>query len=149
MATYQEKIRTKLQSKVFDRIGKTATYKTKSSPLYNSRGEEESQSYTSSTITLVLYDITDSRRNYQPFGNLIDGEMAAAIPYTTTVGIGDLIVVEGYTWEVSEISMNYLPDNTVTIARIVRRGVAEAQTLLDSEGVTLLDSDSVTLVVAS
>jgi hypothetical protein len=54
--TKQELVRTKLQTKIFDSIGKTVTLKKKDSPTYNIRGEESETTYTNSSITIVPYN---------------------------------------------------------------------------------------------
>ncbi len=121
MVDYQTKIRDKLQSKVFDRLGKSVTLISKSSPLYNNRGELESYTSTSSTITVVPYNITNKSLEYESVGNLNTGEMFVAIPYTVTVNIDDTLVIEGSSWDIKEIQENYLPGNVVTIVRVARQ----------------------------
>jgi hypothetical protein len=41
--------------------------------------------------------------------------MAAAVPYTVTVDIGDVFTIESQDWIVKQVEKNYLPDNVVTI----------------------------------
>lgn len=118
--SYETKIRTKLQSKAFGRLGKSVTFKSKSSPTYNNRGDELSATYTDSTITIIPYDLTNAAESQEVFGNVQAGDMAAAIPYTVTVNVGDRIVMETLTWEVKEVNLNYLPGNVVSIVRMSR-----------------------------
>ncbi len=118
--TYQEKIRSKLATKAFARLGKSVTFLSKSSPIYNTRGDMLSATYTSSTITVIPYDIIDSKESQEPFGNLEAGDMAIAIPYTVTTNVGDRLTIEGDTWEIKEVSLNYLPNNVVNIVRVSR-----------------------------
>src|SRR6056297_3583073 len=116
--TKQELVRNKLQTKVFDVIGKTVTLKRKDSPTYNTRGEEEDTTYTESSITIVPYNIMFNRQSYDPFGTSDAGDMDFAVPYTVSVIIDDVLVIEGEDWRVIEISPNYLPDNAVSIIRV-------------------------------
>jgi hypothetical protein len=120
MVSYQDKVRSKLATKVFGKLGKTVTFISKTSPLYNSRGELESVTSSSSTITVVPYNITNKSLEYESFGNIQSGEMFVAIPYTQTVAINDQMVIESVTWEIKEIQENYLPGNVVTIVRIAK-----------------------------
>ena len=120
MASKQALIRSKLATKVFDVIGKTVTLKSKSSPVYNSRGEEENQTYASSSITIVPYTISHNKTSHQPFGELKEGDMDAAIPYDVTIAKEDLITIESEDWKVRDLERNYLPDNVVTIVRLTR-----------------------------
>jgi len=127
MATKQTIIREKLQSKVFDVLGKSVTLKRKTSPIYNSRGELESQTWVTSTITVVNYDVIDDRTNHSRLGEIQAGEQYVAIPYTVSISKGDIIVLPELTtgtstenWYVRELQPNPLPDNVVTIAILTR-----------------------------
>lgn len=116
----QDEIRTDLENEVFSEFGKTVTFIKLSTPTYNSRGEVESSTETQSSITIVPYDIIHDRRNRQPFGDLKEGEMAAAVRYTDDVAKDDKFIIESENWKVIEVSKNYLPDNVVTIIRLAR-----------------------------
>lgn len=120
MVSKQELIRTKLQTKVFDVIGKTVTLISKSSPTYNTRGELESSTTANSSITIVPYNIFTERESYQRFGDLEEGDLDAAIPYTVTVNKDDVITMEGQNYTIKDIEQNYLPDNVVTIVRLTK-----------------------------
>lgn len=114
----QDQIRAKLASKIFTPYGKTVTLKSKSSPVYNTRGELEDVTDTQSSISIVPYNIISSERFYESFGEMDTGDVEAAIPYTVTVAIGDEIVMEGDTYTIIRVEKNYLPDNVVTIVRL-------------------------------
>ena len=101
-------------------IAKTVTLISKSALVYNSRGEQESVTNTSSSISVVLYDINHSTQAFQPWSNVDEGDMQAAIRYDVVINKGDYLTIEGEDWIVKEINKNYLPDNVVTIARIAR-----------------------------
>ena len=116
----QDEIRADLEAEVFGEFGKTVTLIKRSTPIYNTRGEEISGTDTQTSITVVPYDIIDDRRDRQPFGDIKDGEMAAAVRYTDTVNKDDKLIIESETWKVIEVSKNYLPDNVVTIIRLAR-----------------------------
>lgn len=120
MVDYQTKVRNKLHSKIFQTISKTVTFKKKSSPLYNSRGDLEGFTETESEITIVPYNIIDSRRSYQEFGDMNEGDFDAAVPYDTNVEEGDIITMEGEDWKIQQVEKNYLPGNVVNIIRLTR-----------------------------
>ena len=44
-----------------------------------------------------------------------------AIKWDQTINSGDLIVMEGVTYDVKQADPNYLPDNVVTIIRLSRQ----------------------------
>jgi len=116
----QDDVRADLASEVFDAFGKTVTFISKSTPIYNSWGEIERNTDTSSSIIVVPYDILWDRKSTQVFGQLKEGEMAMAVKYDQTVNKDDTFVVDGDTFKVSEISKNYLPENVVTILKLAR-----------------------------
>ena len=118
--TEQDDVRNDLDVELFAFIGKTVTLKQKGTPTYNSRGEEEDSSPTSSSIVVVPYNITQEERTQQPFGDLPEGSMAVVLRYDQAVATGDLLTIEGEDWEVRTIERNYLPDNVATIVGIVR-----------------------------
>lgn len=120
MASKQDQIRNKLQTKVFSVFGKTVTLKSKSAVVYNDRGEEENQTLTSSSIEIVPYNIVHNSTSHQQFGELKAGDMDAAVPYTVDISKGDLLTIESEDWIVRELEKNYLPDNVVTIVRLSR-----------------------------
>jgi len=121
MVSKQDAIRTQLDTKVFSVLGKTVTLNSKSAPTYNSRGEIEIASASQSTVTIVPYNIIDSRQSYENFGDLNAGEMDAAVRYDVTIDIDDYFIIESENWIVKEIVKNYLPDNVVTIVRLKKQ----------------------------
>lgn len=120
MASKQDQIRTKLANKVFAPLGKTVTHYTQATNTQNERGETESTAYTSSSVTIVPYNIIDKRQTFEAFGNLEAGEMDAAVPYTVDVQIDDKFTIDNVDWYVKERAYNYLPGNVVTIVRLTR-----------------------------
>lgn len=119
----QESVRNKLATKIFNlkTIGKTIVLKRKSSPLYNDRGELESNTETSTNIICVPYNIMDKQQSYERNGILKSGEMEVAVPWDTEVSVDDIMTIESEDWLVKEIFKNYLPENVVTIVRLVRQ----------------------------
>jgi hypothetical protein len=115
-----DSIRTKLANKIFTPYGKSVTLKSPSLPTYNTRGELESQTLTSSTITVVPYNIIGNRRSYEPFGELKSGDLEIAVPYNVTIDVDYLITMDGSDYKVVQVEKNYLPDNVVTIVRVVK-----------------------------
>jgi hypothetical protein len=120
--TRQDSVRAKLLAKVFNTttgVGKSVTLKSAASTTYNTRGEIESSSTTDTTITIVPYNQI-TQRSHEAFGALSAGDLEAAVPYTVTINIGDLIYMESTTWKVIAVQPNWLPDNVVTIVRLTK-----------------------------
>jgi SPP1 family predicted phage head-tail adaptor len=113
-------IRNKLDKKIFIPYGKTVTFKSRGSPTYNSRGEVEAETYTTTSIPIVPYNIIDANQSYEAFGNLEAGDLDAAVPYNVSVAIDDVITMEGTDYRIKAIEKNYLPENVVTIIRITK-----------------------------
>lgn len=118
--TIADEMRTDLQEEVFNEIGKTVTLNVKSSKTYNTRGDLENWTTTSSSVVIVPYNITSNRNNNIAPGQLDEGDMQVAIPYTVTVALGDELVIDGITYRISNIQPNFLPDNVVTIASLTK-----------------------------
>jgi hypothetical protein len=117
--TYQEKVRTKLEKKIFNSIGKTVTFINKQSPIYNTRGEVESSiTAPTSSITIVPYSIINDSTDNQAFGTISTGEFEAAVPYDVTVNRDDEIILDAVYFKITEVRKNYLPDNVVTIIKL-------------------------------
>lgn len=119
MATTKESlVKSKLETKVFNVIGKSVTLKSKGTPTYNDRGEEIVSPYTESTVTVVPYNIFTHRETYEAFGDVSEGDMDVAVPYDTTIAKEDILTIESVDYEVKQIEQNYLPGNVVTIVRV-------------------------------
>lgn len=116
--TKQQLVREKLQTKIFDVIGKTVTLKKKDTPTYNSRGEEEDTTYSESEIIIVPYNVFSQRQEYEAFGAANSGDFDFAVPYDTSIDIDDLITMEGEDWRVKDIEPSFLPEKVVIILRV-------------------------------
>jgi len=116
----QDDVRLDLLTEVFEAFGKTVSFISKSTPIYNSWGEIESQTETTTSIVTVPYDILWDRKSTQVFGQLKEGEMAMAVKYDQTVSKDDEFVIDNDHFKVVEINKNYLPENVVTILRLAR-----------------------------
>lgn len=114
-------IRESLRTKVFDNFGKSVVLNSYSSPTYNNRGEIVAQSETTETITLVPYNVVSDRQTYQKWGNVSEGEFDAAVPYDVSISTNNTIIMDGDTYDVKNVEENPLPDNVVTIIRLVKQ----------------------------
>ena len=113
-------VRLKLQDKLFTPYGKSVTLQTRTA-AYNDRGEIDSPTYVDSTITIVPYNIISARQTYEAFGAMEEGEQDAAVPYTVTVAVDDIIVIDSINWLIKAVETNLLPENVVTIVRLVKQ----------------------------
>jgi hypothetical protein len=117
--TIADEFREVLDEDVFGEIGKTVTLINKTTPIYNTRGEEEGYTASSSSITIVPWDLAYNKSN-EMFGNFIEGSVAMVVRYDQAISTSDLITMEGITYKVQDINKNYLPDNVATILRLVK-----------------------------
>ena len=89
--------RNKIQKKVFDDLAGTATLQ--SITLVTDKWGDATETIASSTsIKIVPYNLFGFRKNYQPFGDLAEGESDAVIPYDTSFDINDKIILDGTTY---------------------------------------------------
>ena len=112
-------VRSRLQAKLFTPYGKTATLRTRGTPTYNERGDITTDSITTSSITVVPYDVS-SRKEFERFSTFAPGEVAMAVAYSVTVVPGDELILESVTYDIKEVIPNYLVDNTVNILRCAK-----------------------------
>jgi len=113
-------IRNKLDNSLFNRFGKSVTFKKVTTPTYNSRGEITSTSYTESTITIVDYSITTGDKSREKWGEVRAGDRVAAIRYDVDVEIDDLITIRGVDYRVINVREPELPDVVVILAHLTK-----------------------------
>lgn len=124
--TKQDIIRAKLANKLFSSnagLAVSVTLKSKSSPIYNTRGGLESVTDTSTTIAVVPYEMIGTKRDLEQFGELKEGQLMMAVPYNVTIAVRDEITMYAETYTVEEVHPNYLPGNVVTLIKVSRNTV--------------------------
>jgi hypothetical protein len=117
--TIQDDVREEVDE-LFSEAGKAVTFIKKSQPIYNTRGEQENVTNTSSAQTVIPYNITQKELNQLSFGNLPEGTMILLCRYDLAVDIGDMFTIESETWRVVRTERHYLPENVGTLAAVVR-----------------------------
>lgn len=107
----KSRIRNKLDQKVFneDNLASDCTVYTVNSESYDEYGSAINVVEGTSTVRIVPYNNV-SMFNYQPFGDLEEGEMDAIFPYNTTLSKGDRVKLNSVNYEVKEIE-KYLVEN--------------------------------------
>lgn len=120
---YQDKMRTKLDKKIFNSASfspKEVTVTKKTVPVYNE--EDEIESYTESvTETIgVPYALVQGKYSPQPWGLVTEGESEIALRYSVDVDVEDIITIESIDYKVVELDPNYLPESVVKICLLSR-----------------------------
>ena len=95
--------RTKIQSKIFDALGSTAVRTPFVSATYDKWGDKTDTTGTNENITVVPYNYLVKNEDYQPFGELVDGETMMAVTYDQTINQKDTITYDSKTFIVKEI----------------------------------------------
>lgn len=90
----QDEVRDDLEEEVFGEFGKTVTLYTMATPTTNDWGEVIGSTWTSSSIVAVPYNIVETRKSEQPFGDLLEGDMDMAVKYNQTIIKGDKVKIE-------------------------------------------------------
>lgn len=112
-------LKTKIESRVFDNLGSSATLTsvTKGTP---DKWGDATDTDSSSTVTIVAWNHIFGRQNYQPFGDLQEGEIDIAIKSDETIGLDDEITFNGKVYKVKVVEHYILKDiNLVKVARLV------------------------------
>ena len=94
----------------FTKVGSTAELYTQTSVSYDEYGAEYSQVESSASIDIVPYNLFGGRLNYQPFGDLNEGDMDAVVPWDTVIVTKSKITLNSVNYEVKQFE-NYLVDN--------------------------------------
>jgi hypothetical protein len=117
MADKYEAVRVKLQNKLFTPYGIAAVF-SRETELYDERGELlDSNSATTTEITIVPYDITKDRINQLKFGNTNEGDMFIACTWDSDIAIDDTFPFESATYRIMQIERPYLKEPVVIIAQ--------------------------------
>ena len=111
-------IRSQLQSRLFTPYSKTVTLKTAGTPTYNSRGEPITGNYTTSSISLVDYNITNQSKTREQFGEFLAGDRIAAVTYDVTVNVDDVITINSIDFRVVEIRAPELVEVVVNLLQL-------------------------------
>ena len=110
----------KLQNKIFTPYGKSVTLKHENNHSYNDRGDVTTENWTTSTISLVPYDFTSGRLEFENFSRLVSGDFYAAVPSAVVVSPRDQVVIDSVSYEVKEVIDHLLPENAVIIIRLTK-----------------------------
>lgn len=100
MAPSLASLRNKIQNRIFGSIASTGTIINISSST-DKWGDRTSSVSSSSSVSIVPYNMF-SREEFVSFGDLHAGELDIILPYTTTVGVDDLIDYDGSRYVIKE-----------------------------------------------
>jgi len=96
-------IRSKLDTKIFNKIGSTATLTPFTSQTTDKWGDATVTTGTPVTITLVPYQYAKSMLSYEKIGALQAGEVYFIVPYSTSVGVNDKITFDSADYIILEL----------------------------------------------
>lgn len=112
-----EKIRTTIQSRIFDSIGSEISVESIETST-DKWGDKTETTTSTDTAKVVPYNTIASDREYQPFGILQNGETDIVVPYDTEINSKDKVTYNGEEYLVQEIEK--LPYSGGNIAFVVR-----------------------------
>lgn len=102
---YLDSIRSKLAAKVFTtNLASTAVVETKAAEIMDKWGDPAITYGTPTTVYCVPYDYVKKTLNYQPFGDLQQGQTDMVFPYNVTISSGSRITYDGSYYTVLQIS---------------------------------------------
>lgn len=112
-------IRNKLETKVFDKIGTLVALETWSSATTDKWGDDTPAYAASTNVTAVPYNYITDRRDYQPFGNLEEGEVIMVFKYDQTIDMKDRITYKSEQYLITEIEdYQYSGGSVAKLARM-------------------------------
>lgn len=95
----QEKVNTRL----FDNIGTTVVLSAYTQTSTNDYGDELASYAVASSIVAVPYSLISKNNNYQPFGDMQEGDMDIVFKYNQTINLKDRITVFGTNYLVKSV----------------------------------------------
>lgn len=101
MATLSN-IQSKLQTKVFNKLGSTLTVREITTSI-NTRGDETTTSTSDTDVIGVPFYYFAQNKNYEQYGQLIEGEFDVIVPYDTTVNTDYQIIFDNKIYDVFQV----------------------------------------------
>lgn len=111
-------IRNKLEAKVFSKIGSTVVLSALTSESTDKWGDATPTYAAGTNVTAVPYDYVVDRLNYQPFGDLREGEVVMIFKYDQALDTDDKITYNSVDYQVLEVED--FPYNDGILARAAR-----------------------------
>lgn len=116
-----DSLRTKIQNKIFNKIGTTGSIETISSSTIDKWGDVTLTYATSTALQIVPYNLIDNRDNYLPFGDLGEKETDAVIPYDTTFTRDARVTFDSQSYKIVEMEkFLYAGGNLAWAVRLVK-----------------------------
>lgn len=113
--------RTKINNKVFEKMGTDGTIETVASSTTDKWGDTTYVYNTAVTTKVVPYNLFDNRNNFRPFGDLGERESDAVIPYDDTFNRYSKISFDGDTYYIRDIEkFLFIGGNLAFAVRLVK-----------------------------
>lgn len=117
--TLLSSIQNKIENKIFNRLGSTIIRSPYVSASTDKWGDESETYDSNENVTAVPYNYLSTKEDYQPFGDLQDGESVMAFKHDQTLSEYDKITFDSKTFIVKEIEKFPLANGYVLkIARL-------------------------------
>ena len=123
MAT-KTSIRNKLATKVFAKLGSSCTVASVASESTDKWGDATTVYATAVTTSCVPYDYITKRQDYQPFGDLSQGESVMVFPYDTVLHITDKVVFATTTYVVKQIEDFYYDGGSIAKSVLISESMS-------------------------
>jgi hypothetical protein len=107
-------IQSKLQTKVFDKLGSTLTVRsiTSSSDKW---GDETTTSTSDTSVVGVPFYFFSQNKNYEQYGQLQEGEFDMIVPFGTTIDLGYQVIFDSRTYDVFQVEKYPYADGNIAL----------------------------------
>lgn len=109
-------IREKINTKVFDALGSTATLQLETSTLLDKWGDESATYGTATNIVVVPWYDLFSEKTYEAFGEPINGALDFAVRYDQSIDVDDKLTWNTKVYKVKSIQYYTLKDTLLVKA---------------------------------
>ena len=118
--TLLSSVRNKIGTKIFTRLGSTATRYPYTSQSVDKWGDATESYGSTENITVVPYNYIKKKTSFELFGDLQAGDLLMAFKYDQTLSEKDKIVYDGKTLFIREIEDFIISDGVIVkVARLV------------------------------
>jgi len=115
-------IQSKINTKIFDRLGSTVVRYPYNSQSTDKWGDATISYDSTINVTAIPYSYIDKKTDFQPFGDLQDGEVIMAFKYTQSLNEKDKITFDSKTFLVRQVEKFPLADGVIVkIAKLVEQ----------------------------
>lgn len=117
-------IQEKIETKIFVELGSTVVRSPYLSSSTSKWGDADITYDSNQNITAIPYNLIANREDFQPFGDMDDGDVIMAFRYNQSLSTRDKITFDSKTYLIKQIEK--IPLNDVFLIQLARMSIDQA-----------------------